>query len=237
MNISSINNEKVKFWCSLNQKKFRAMHNCFLVEGDHAVDIALKKGLVKELIVLDSKYEAEKIFFVTESIMKKISTQASISSVCAVVSCFEFSLGSGNILLLDNLQDPGNMGTIIRSAVAFNFSTIVIGDGCVDIYNEKVIRASEGMIFNISFMKSDLVNDINFFKNKGYTVVGTNLSATSSMSDVNFEKLALVIGNEGSGINPLIDTDCDVLIKMESACESLNAAISASILMNEVYNG
>lgn len=237
MNITSINNETVKMWSSLSDKKYREKHGLFLIEGDHLVNIALEKNLVVDLILLDDDIDFSNKYIVTNEIMKKISTQKSISKVAATVKLFSFSLVDSNALVLDNLQDPGNMGTIIRSACAFGFKNIIIGSGTVDLYNEKVIRASEGMIFNVNFMKLDLVNSIDFLKESGFTVLGTDVVKGRKISEFAGEKLAIIIGNEGSGMNKNILCDDYVFINMSHECESLNAGVSASILMNEVYNG
>ena len=236
MELSSVNNDKVKFWASLKLKKYRDLHKKFLIEGDHLVNIALSKGLVEELICINDVYEFSNKYIVTEEIMRKISTQNSLSNVCAIASFFEEGINDGNAIVLDNLQDPGNLGTIIRSAVAFNFNNIILGNNTVDLYNEKVIRATEGMCFNVSFKKLDLENNLGVLKDLGYKIIGTDVNSGDSIKKFKNEKLAIVIGNEGSGISRNIECDNYVNIKMNSKCESLNAGICGSILMYEVSN-
>lgn len=144
MIITSVHNDKVKYWCNLKNKKFRDKERKFLVEGDHLIKEAIKNNLVVETISCVNK-NAD--YFITKEIMEKISEQKSISYDMAVVKFIPEDSINGNIIMLDNLQDPGNLGTIIRSAVAFNIGTIIISDDSVDLYNPKVVRSTEGMIF------------------------------------------------------------------------------------------
>ncbi len=237
MELTSVNNEKVIKWAKLKMKKYRDSEKLFLIEGDHLVGKALLKGCVVDLILLEDTYDFENKYIVTEDIMKKISNQVSISKVAATVRFFDEKAITGNVLVLDNLQDPGNLGTIIRSACAFSFDTIVLGTGTVDLYNDKVVRASEGMLFDINFVKGNLSDKFSEFKNLGYKIIGTSVNVGNSIKEFKDEKLAIVIGNEGNGMNPLLKCDEYVKIPMEDSCESLNAGVSASILMYEVYNG
>lgn len=235
MKITSLQNDRVKYWVSLKEKKTRDKERKFLIEGDHLIKEALKLNLIVETIsIIDKKAD----YFVTEDIMKKISTQQSISYNAAVVKFIPEDGISGNILILDNIQDPGNLGTIIRSAVAFNINTIVLSDNSVDVYNPKVVRSTEGMIFNINILRRNLCEFIPVIKNLGYTLVGTDVVQGKDIKKIKKENIALVIGNEGQGISCYVKNMCDefTYIKMNDNCESLNAGVAASILMYEVYN-
>lgn len=235
MKITSLQNDRVKYWVSLKEKKTRDKERKFLIEGDHLIKEALKLNLIVETIsIIDKKAD----YFVTEDIMKKISTQQSISYNAAVVKFIPEDGISGNILILDNIQDPGNLGTIIRSAVAFNINTIVLSDNSVDVYNPKVVRSTEGMIFNINILRRNLCEFIPVIKNLGYTLVGTDVVQGKDIKKIKKENIALVIGNEGQGISCDVKNMCDefTYIKMNDNCESLNAGVAASILMYEVYN-
>lgn len=237
MEITSINNDKVKYWAHLHEKKFRDQEQLFLVEGDHLVNEAIKNGLAKEIISLDDFTNELPTYKVTEEIMKKISSQQTISRVCAV--CYkkkETTLGS-KILCLDNIQDPGNLGTIIRTAVAFSFDTIILNDESVDLYNDKVIRSCEGMIFNINIIRCNLVDKLNDLKQLGYTLYTTSVKDNNQLKEIDFEKkLAIVLGNEGNGVSKEVSELCNntLYIPMNNNCESLNVAIAASIIMYEV---
>lgn len=241
MQINSINNSKVKEWAKLNIKKYRDTENLFLVEGDHLVNEAIKNHIAKEIIVLEgTKFNSNiPTYEVTPTVMRKITNQASISNICAICQKLEEKEVSGNVIILDEIQDPGNLGTIIRSAVAFGFGTIVLGNTCVDLYNDKTIRASEGMIFNINIIRKDLQSFIPLLKEKNYQVFGTNVKNGLDIKDIEITgNIAIVLGNEGNGIKKEIASMCDknIYIKMQDNCESLNVGVAASILMYEISN-
>ena len=239
MELTSTNNDKVKFWQKLSQKKYRDEEKMFLVEDEHLVNEALKNGIVKEIITLDknASYNID-TYYVNEKIMKLISNQVTSAKVIAVCNTLEEKEVNGNVLVLDKLQDPGNLGTIIRSAVAFNFDSIIISDDSVDLYNPKVVRASEGMLFYINIIRTDINEFLNNL-DSDYTKITTDVNDGRNIKDVKFNKCAIVIGNEGNGVSEEIKNTCDekVYIKMNNNCESLNASVSASILMYEVSNG
>lgn len=235
MDFTSTSNPKVKFWQKLKEKKYRTLEKLFLVEDEHLVNEALKIGIVKEIITTtDDVYEVD-TYKVTNQIMKLISSQVSGAKIIAVCKLLEEKEIKGNIIILDNLQDPGNLGTIIRSAVAFNFDTIVLSDTCVDLYNPKVIRASEGMLFHINIIRTNLIEFINNLE-KDYTLITTDVLNGKDIKMINYKKCAIVIGNEGNGVSEEVASLCQekVYIKMNNNCESLNAGVCASILMYEV---
>ena len=239
MLITSLNNDKIKELVKIKDKKYRDSNNIFFIEGKDIVYEAYKKGLIKELYVLegtDCDFSVP-ITYVSYDVMKKISDMESISEYYAVCNKIEEKKIGNRIILLDNIQDPGNLGTIIRSAVAFNFDTVVISKNTVDLYNPKVIRSTKGMLFN----QNVIVRDIELFLNEldGYTVYGTDVVNGNNIKDIDIpSKIVLVIGNEGRGISDNIKKLCDkfIYISMNSGCESLNASVAASILMYEVNN-
>lgn len=169
--------------------------------------------------------------------MKKISDMESISGyygVCRKIK--ERELGN-KILLLDNLQDPGNLGTIIRSGVAFNFDTIVLSNDSVDLYNPKVIRSTKGMLFKINIVNRDLKKFI--LENDDYLIYGTDVIKGISVREIDKDKkIGIVIGNEGKGMSLEIKELCNkfIYIPINGKCESLNAGVAASIIMYEVNN-
>lgn len=236
MKITSLKNDKVKYWVNLKNKKFRDQEKVFLIEGDHLISEAKKYGEILEYISITDE-EAD--YFVTKEIMQKISAQKSISNSVAVVKFLKPKEISSRILILDNLQDPGNLGTIIRSAVAFNFTDIILSNESVDIYNPKVIRATEGMLFKVNVLRKDIKLFISELKEKNYQIVGTDVENGKTIKDVLKENVAIIIGNEGSGVRKEILDLCDfsVNLKMNAGCESLNAGVCASIIMYEVNNG
>ncbi|HIS12034.1 MAG TPA: RNA methyltransferase [Candidatus Onthocola stercoravium] len=233
MNITSLQNEHVKYWNSLKEKKVRDKERRFLIEGDHLINEAKRQNLIIETIsVIDLAAD----YLVTEDIMKKISSQTSISYNAAVVRFIPEDSISGNIIILDGIQDPGNLGTIIRSCIAFNFTTIILGDNSVDLYNPKVVRATEGMIFHINVLRRNLVEFIPTLKNLGYKIVGTDVINGVDIKNLKHDDIALVLGSEGQGMSKSVRELCDefVYINMNESCESLNVGVAASILMYEV---
>ena len=237
--IESVNNEKIKKYSKLLNKKYRDETGLYLVSTDHLVSEALKKDLVVEIFLLDG-YENKygNVTYVSKSVMRKLSNLTTLPNVVAVVKKQEENNISGNVILLDGLQDPGNVGTIIRSAVAFNIETIIIGDNTVDIYNEKVLRASEGMLYNVNIVKLNLINAIKYLKDNNYTVIGTKVDGGKNIRDINLDKYAFVVGNEGNGISGNILELCDeyVYINMNKNAESLNVGVASSIIMYEINN-
>lgn len=237
MLITSVNNEKIKELVKLKDKKYRDSNNLFFVEGKDIVDEAYRHSLLKELYVLDgvSTDIDVPVTYINKDVMKKISDMESISEYYGV--CYkkkETDMGN-KIIVLDNIQDPGNLGTIIRSAVAFNFDTIVLSMDTVDLYNPKTIRSTKGMLFNINIVKRELIE---FLSNlDDYMIYGTDVVNGNDIHDVDVpSKVAIVIGNEGRGISDGIKKLCNnfIYIDMNNNCESLNASVAASILMYEV---
>ena len=155
MLITSTNNDKVKELVKLKEKKYRDNNNIFFVEGKDLCDEAYNSGLLREVYILDGKdniYDGIPYCYISADVMKKISDMPSMTEYFGVCTKkVEDDLGN-KVLVLDNIQDPGNLGTIIRSAVAFNFDTIVISKDTVDLYNPKVVRSTKGMLFNINII-------------------------------------------------------------------------------------
>ena len=138
MKITSINNPKVAYWAKLKMKKYRDVAHLFIVESENLVNEALKKGIVKEIITTEDKEYKVDTYNVTPEIMAKISSLVTTNKVMAVCNFILPDDIKGNVLLLDHIQDPGNLGTIIRSSVAFNFPTIVCSEDTVDAYMIKL---------------------------------------------------------------------------------------------------
>ena len=229
--IESVNNPKIKEYSKLQSKKYRDESNLFIVEGDHLVEEALKKTQAVEIYSLDDSYTK-----VSEQVMRKLSSLSTPPNVLAVCKKIEEKEIYGNVLILENLQDPGNLGTIIRSSVAFGIDTIILSKDCVDFYNVKVLRASEGMVFNINIVIKDLKEVIPELKNKGYKVYTTNVvNGTNVREIIKTKKYAIVMGNEGNGVTTDIANMCDeaIYIPMNNTCESLNVGIATSIILYE----
>lgn len=241
MLITSLNNEHIKEILKLKEKKYRDLSNTFLVEGRHLVLEAHREKKIVELIL-----EQDELFpldtntlYVSSSVMRKLSDLSTPSNVMAVVEKLDEKEVGEKILILDNIQDPGNLGTIIRSAVAFNFDTIVLSPKTVDLYNPKVVRSTQGMMFHTNIIIREPVSFINELKNEGYKIVGTKVTnGVDVRESKTYSHFALIIGNEGKGMSEELSELCDeyLYIKMNDQCESLNAAVAASILMYEISN-
>lgn len=236
MKIESLQNKKVKEWVKLKEKKYRDRTNLFLIEGEHLVEEAAKNGSIRELISLNDEHSD---YIVTKEIMKKLTSQNTIPNCIAVCEKLKEQKPYGNVLLLDGIQDPGNLGTIVRCATAFSYNTIILSDDCVDLYNDKTIRATEGMFFHRNILRADLKEEILKLKKDGYHIYGTNVKDGTLLKEISFsEKKAIIIGSEGKGVREKIKSEIDenIYIPMDASCESLNAAISASIIMYESVN-
>lgn len=240
--ITSPNNAHIKELNKLKEKKHRDLTNTFLIEGTHLVNEALKNNLIKEVIVLEdnnNNYNNIKTTIVNKEVMKKLSTMDSYPTVIGVCSKKNEEDIKGNILILEDIQDPGNLGTIIRSAVAFNIDTIILSPKTVDLYNQKVIRSTQGMLFSVNIIVRDLKEIINELKENNYIIYGTKVDKGSNVKDIDKnDKYALIIGNEGNGMSTEISNLCDenLYIKTNESVESLNAGVAASILLYELGN-
>ena len=242
MLITSLDNDRIKGYIKLKERKYRKKTNTFIVEGLHSVLEAYKTGSIIELIL-----EKDEVLpfdlpcvYVTNEIINKISSLETPSNIMALCKINNDNVELGNkILLVDNLQDPGNLGTIIRSAVAFNVDSIVLSPDCVDVYNPKVLRSTQGMIFHIPIIVRDLFETIDTIKKEEIPVYGTRVEFgedVSSLKEKDKVKYALVMGNEGNGVKRELLEKCDknLFIDMSEKVESLNVSVAASILMYEL---
>ena len=236
--IESVNNERIKEAAKLKDKKYQIISQKYLVEGEHLVSEAEACGVLIEVFALTGfEYNYKNITYISEAVMKKITSLTTVPSVVGVAKFNSNKTATGNVLLLDHLQDPGNMGTIMRSALAFNIDTIYVSPGTVYMYNPKVVRASEGAIFHLNIIEKDLAAAIEELKSNGYTIYTTDVSDGLSLHKCNFEgKNAIIIGNEGAGVDANIAKLADnaIHIEMGKSTESLNAGIATSIILYEL---
>ena len=240
MVITSVNNDKIKYIRSLKQNKNIEKEGKFIIETKNLVMEAMKSGILLETISLEEcNYNATNTV-VSDNVMKSISNLSSIPEVIGICKIVYEEKELGNkIIILDNLQDPGNLGTIIRSSCAFNFDSIILSLNSVNKYNDKVIRSSEGMIFKKNVIKKNLLEFIPNLKSLGYKIYATDVVNGTNVKNIDKnEKIAIIIGNEANGISCEVKAlaDKNIYINMNSNCESLNAAVAASILMYEIDN-
>lgn len=235
---SSINNFKIKELSKLKNKKHRDKKKLFLVEGDHLVKEAYNSGYLKELLLLEgSNFKLDiETNYITENVLKYLSNVDAPTGIIGVCEFKDMSLNGSKLLILDSIQDPGNLGTIIRSSVAFNIDTIIINDKCADIYSDKVIRSSQGMIFKINIVKKNLFE---FLKEiKGHIpIYGTKVTGGKELKTLEkISDFAIIMGNEGNGVDSKLLDLCDeyLYISMNSNCESLNVGVATSIILYEL---
>ncbi len=242
MIITSLENNKIKSISKLNKKKYRDIEAKFIVEGEHLVLEAYKKGCLEEVLMLENYQLKLNIpsTLVSKEVMSKLSELDTPSNIIGICKKEDKNEIIGNkILILDEIQDPGNLGTIIRSAVAFNIETIILTENTVDLYNSKVIRATQGMLFHINIISMNGLIAIKKLKEKNIPIYGTDVNNGSNVCNLTKEekeKFALVMGNEGNGVRPIIKDLCDknLYISMNKNVESLNVAIATSILLYEL---
>lgn len=243
MLITSIENDRVRKYIKLKDKKYRDKTGQFIVEGSHLVLEAYKNGLIDELILEKEEVfplDIENIVYLPMEIITKISTVETPQTIMALCHKKEEEEElKDKILLIDNIQDPGNLGTIIRSAVAFNIDTIVLSENTVDLYNPKTIRATQGMFFHINIIKRNIEQIITKLHQEEIPVYGTTVGHgedVRSLTEKDKIRYALVVGNEGNGVRTSITNLCDknLYINLNSSVESLNVAIATSILLYEL---
>lgn len=234
---TSINNKKIKELKKLSQKKYRDLTNTFLVETDNIIKEAYETNHLKELFALENKKINIKTNIVNEKILKYLSnlkTPLDMIGLCEKPKEKEIK---GNVIALDNIQDPGNLGTIIRTCYALNIDTILISNTSADPYSPKVVRASEGMIFKENIIVCNLKEKIKELKKKQYKIYGTDVNNGKVLKNVSkSEKFVIIMGNEGNGISESIKklVDENIYIPINKNCESLNVAIATSIILYEM---
>lgn len=255
-------NDNVKFISGLNEKKFRNKNKAFYLEGVKVVNeildkkkaidimfIAYSKSILvatnggKELLERIEKEDVKALDF-DSKIFEYMTDTVNPQGVLVVCKIPEYNLdeeiqkNTGNILVLDQVQDLGNLGTIIRSANAFDISLIICTLGTADVYSPKTLRSTMGGILNTSIVYvKDNVEMINTLKNNGYKVVTTSLQAKGGLEQITKEKYAFVMGNEANGVsNEIMDmSDMYVKIPMSDKIESLNVGVATSIILYEQY--
>lgn len=239
--ITSQQNNQIKQWVKLHTRKEREKTGLFLVEGFHLIEEAFKSDWVIEQVILREDVELPKIYhnlpFVTVShaIFSHLSRTKTPQGIMAVISKQQDMAVVGNrLLLIDGVQDPGNLGTMIRTADAAGFNSIILGEGTVDVYNDKVIRATQGSLFHLNIVEKNLLAEIEKLKAAGYKVWATALNhATNYLDTPEAAKMALILGNEGAGVQEAILKMAHhvVTIPIYGKAESLNVSVAAGILM------
>lgn len=238
MIISSKDNKKIKTWRKYHQSKYRNQDQKCIVEGRHLIEEAYRGDCLEMIITTDNSLNIDfPITYVSQEVIDSLSTNISHNKMIGLCCYNKMKIKDNKrILILDDVQDPGNVGTMIRSAYSFGFDGVIASSKTCDFYNEKCIAASKGSIFQIPCYKVDLKKAINELQASGVQIVGTSLEEAVGLKELALSpKMALIVGNEGQGMNQDILKLCNQKIKIEMCnFESLNVGVAASICMYEL---
>ncbi len=254
MLITSKDNEFIKHLKKLKEKKYREEYSEFIVEGIKMIQEAIDEGSeIKHIIICDDcktqgSFSSEFLYeiakyncvYVTEKIFSGITDVMNPQGILAVIDkknkSDDIDYNSNLFLILDDIQDPGNMGTILRTADSINLKQIIVSKGTADCYNPKVVRSTMGAIFRVNVIEcEDLKKIIKEMKKRKIKVYATDLATNKSIYDADYKKSAIVIGNEANGVSKEILELADEKIKipMTGKTESLNAAVATGIILYE----
>lgn len=252
--ISSKDNEIVKSVKKLKEKKYRDLENAYIVEGIKMVKEAImERASIRQIIICDDCEKSDNIpkelmyeiakydcTYVTSKVFKYISEVQTPQGVLAVI---EKNNGIGDInydediiVALDDIQDPGNLGTILRTVDSVGLTQILVSKGTADCYNPKVVRSSMGAIYRVKVIEcGDLLETLKEVKRNKFKILVTSLGDSKNIYDMKYNKKVLVIGNEANGVEERIMNLADERIKipMLGRTESLNAAVATGIILYE----
>lgn len=252
--ISSKDNEFIKHIKKLKDKKYRDLNKEFIVEGIKLIKEAIEeKAEIKQIVICDNcqntdiipkelMYEIAKYecIYVTENIFKTISDVNTPQGILAIIGRntaeTEIDYTQDIIVALDDIQDPGNLGTILRTVDSIGLNQILVSKGTADSYNQKVVRSTMGAIFRVKIIECEnLEKTLKEIKKHKYELVITSLQTENSIYNINYNKKVIVIGNEANGVEQKIQDMADIKVKipMLGKTESLNAAISTGIVLYE----
>ncbi|PLR98091.1 TrmH family RNA methyltransferase [Bacillus sp. T33-2] len=241
--IQSVNNPQVKQWKKLLGRKERQKAGAFIVEGFHLVEEALSAGTDIIEIIASEKAEMPQswdygdtiVTVVTDDIVRLLADTETPQGVFAVCRQPNISdLQGKTFLLVDSVQDPGNLGTMIRTADAAGIDAVIVGTGSVDIYNPKVLRSAQGSHFHLPVVSGDLFRWLERMRQHGIPVYGTALENAREYTEIApGDSFALLVGNEGNGVRQelLDETTENLFIPIFGKSESLNVAVAAGILL------
>jgi len=258
MNISSTENKIVKLTASLSEKKYRDKEACYIIEGPNLVREAILQGGRVRFIFTGAEQESDEVreivhlalekglavYETSGNVFAKISQTQSPQGILAVmekphctVESFFAAVGDKNVLVLDRVQDPGNMGTLLRCAEAAGMGGVVIVKGCGDVFSPKTVRAAAGSIARVPlYFAAGPAEAVSLLRSSGKRICATAMEGSIDYYNCNFKgDCAIVIGNEGNGVDAdfLIGADEIISIPMEGLIESLNAGLAGGIIMYE----
>lgn len=239
MLITSTDNKKIKELVKLKQKKYRDSENKFIIETENLIKEAYIEERLEEVYILENEELSFNvdcpIFYVSENVMNKIKSinTSKYIGICSKKDSNEY-IGK-RFLMLDKVSDPGNLGTIIRSAVAFNIDTLILSDDSCDVYNDKTIRATEGALFRLNIIREPLIEALNNLEKLNINIYGTDVIKGESINTVDKNNFCVIMGNEGSGISDKVKNKIDKYIHLRTNnVESLNVAVATSIILYEL---
>ncbi len=247
--IKSKDNEKFKTIKSLLASKKRYKEKKYLAEGLRTVELALEHGADIDMVILreGSEFDLDlkdlMVHTLSKDLYDQVSDTENSQGIMAVVKTKDLSIDDFDptryrrVIVLDRLQDPGNVGTIIRTADAMGFDLICMTKGCVDVYNPKVVRSAMGSGFYMDLLMESQEAILSILKGAGLQIVSSSLDTDNYYDEVTYaERCALVLGNEANGINDFWVENSDLLVKipMYGKAESFNVAISGALLMSKM---
>ncbi|QLK85769.1 RNA methyltransferase [Staphylococcus sp. 17KM0847] len=240
--ITSVQNIKIKNYNKLKKKKERDKQQRAIIEGFHLIEEAFNSDvLIEQLFMIEPSRIPEEIqqaakecFIINQKVAEALSGTVTPQGIFAVIQKSSVNIDHATqVLVLDRIQDPGNLGTLIRTADAAGLDLVVVAKGTADVYQEKVLRASQGSVFHIPTV--EVPDVVKYVQNFSGPVYGTALHNAISYRDVQSQQdtFALVLGNEGQGMSEelLQITTQNMMIPLHGRAESLNVAIAAGILM------
>lgn len=231
--ITSLENKTVKNLTKLHQKKYR--EDRFLVLDEETLKEAQRKDQLLQLVYTDElPFPFANALQVSEEVMRKISKNDSQRYLGVSKMIEEKEDYGSRVILLDELQDPLNIGRIMEAALLFGFDSLILSPNCADIYNEKCLSNSRGAIYSLNICRRELPQEIKKLQQNGFNVYATGLrNETRFFHEIEAgDKMAFVLGNEGSGVREEIMDLCDEIVKIDMRnIDSLNVAMAASIIM------
>ena len=240
--ITSRTNPRVQRARSLRESKYRRETGCHFIEGDKLVREALSSGAVLETVFVRDGYAGAVDFpcetlQVTDSVMDALSTASAPQSLCAVARTPVLALPEtfrGTVLLLEDLQDPGNVGTLIRTADALGAGAVILSPRCADPFSPKTLRSSMGSVYHLPVYTADIPAALRTLAAQGKTCLCGHLRGSETLP-AKTSRMALLVGNEGNGVTPEAAVLCyPYRLPMAGRAESLNAAVFGAILLYEL---
>lgn len=252
--ITSKDNEIIKGIRKLKDKKYRDENNLYIIEGIKMIEEAIKeRALISKIVICEECLESETIdkkllyeiakfdcIYVCKKVFEHITTVVNPQGIMAVIEKNnknnKIDYKEDIILVLDGIQDPGNLGTILRTADSVSLKQIIVTKATADVFNPKVVRSTMGAIFRVNVIEAEnIVSTLKEIKKNKFKIMATSLEGNQSIYDVDYKKKAIVIGNEANGVSePVLEmADNKVKIPMLGKTESLNASIATGVILYE----